>query len=54
MQKFLSFSDSVVTERIEMPAEYSAYLEKCWDVAERNQKRVIAEVRNKVIVFCTR
>lgn len=51
MQKFLSFSDSVVTERMEMPAEYSAYLEKCWDVSERNRKRALQEIGNKVIVF---
>ena len=54
MEKFLSFSDSVVTERIEIPTEYSAYLEKCWDEARERQMRAEAEVRDKLIVFCTR
>ena len=54
MEKFLSFSDSVVTERIEIPPEYSAYLEKCWDEARKRQMRAEAEVKNKVIVFYTR
>jgi hypothetical protein len=51
MQKFLSFSDSSVKERIQIPTEYRAYLEKCWDVASKNQMRTWQELRNKVIVF---
>lgn len=54
MEKFLSFSDGSVTEKMEIPAEYSAYLEKCWDAAKERQMRAEAEVRNKLIVFYTR
>ena len=54
MQRFLSFSDSRVTEKIEIPTEYSAYLEKCWDEAIKRQMRAEAEVRDKLIVFYTR
>jgi hypothetical protein len=54
MEKFLSFSDSSVKEKIEIPAEYSAYLEECWDKARENQIRALQEVRNKVIVFYSR
>ena len=54
MQKFLSFDDSPEKEKVEIPAEYSAYLEKCWDKAERNQKRAWQELGNKLIVFYTR
>lgn len=54
MQKFLSFDDSPEKEKVEIPTEYSAYLEKCWDEAERNQKRTWQELGNKLIVFYTR
>ena len=54
MQKFLSFSDSPEKEKVEIPAEYSAYLEKCWDKARENQIRAEAELGNKLIVFYTR
>ena len=54
MQKFLSFSDSPEKEKVEIPAEYSVYLEKCWDVARERQMRAEAEVRDKLIVFYTR
>ena len=54
MQKFLSFSDGPVKEKVEIPTEYSAYLEKCWDEARERQMRAEAEVRDKLIVFCTR
>lgn len=54
MQKFLSFSDSPVKEKVEIPPEYSAYLEKCWDEARERQMRAEAELGNKLIVFYTR
>lgn len=54
MQKFLSFDDSPEKEKVEIPTEYSAYLEKCWDEARKRQMRAEAEVRNKLIVFYTR
>ena len=51
MQRFLSFSDSPVKEKMEVPAEYRAYLEKCWDEARKNQMRAWQELGNKVIMF---
>jgi hypothetical protein len=51
MQKFLSFSDSPVKERMQIPTEYRAYLEKCWDMVSKNQMRTRQELGNKVIVF---
>ena len=54
MEKFLSFSDGSVTEKVEIPAEYSAYLEKCWDEARERQMRAWQELGNKLIVFYTR
>ena len=54
MQKFLSFSDSPEKEKVEIPAEYSAYLEKCWDKARERQMRARQELGNKLIVFYTR
>ena len=54
MQKFLSFDDSPEKEKVEMPPEYSAYLEKCWDEARKRQMRAWQELGNKSIVFYTR
>ena len=54
MEKFLSFSDSPVKEKFKIPAEYSAYLEKCWDEARKRQMRAWQELGNKLIVFYTR
>ena len=51
MQKFLSFSDSSVKERMQIPTEYRVYLEKCWDKARKNQIRAWQELGNKVIMF---
>ena len=51
MQKFLSFSDAVVVTRKKIPAEYSAYLEKCWDESRKRQMRVWQELRDKQIVY---
>ena len=51
MERFLSFSDSSVTEKVTIPAEYNAYLEKCWDEARKNQMRAWQELGGKQLVY---
>ena len=51
MEKFRSFSDSSVTEKVTIPEKYVAYLEECWDEARKKQIRAWQELGNKVIMF---
>ena len=51
MQRFLSFSDSPVKEKVEISEKYRAYLEECWDKARKKQIRAWQELGNKVIMF---
>ena len=51
MQRFLSFSDSPVKEKVEIPEKYRAYLEECWDDARKKHMRAWQELGNKVIMF---
>lgn len=51
MEKFRSFSDSSVTEKVTIPEEYAAYLEQCWDNAKKNQIRAWQELGGKQIVY---
>ncbi len=51
MQKFLSFSDGSVKEKVEIPEKYRAYLEECWDKARKQQMRAWQELGSKQIVY---
>ena len=51
MQKFLSFSDGSVKEKVEIPEKYRAYLEECWDKARKQQMRAWQELKDKQIVY---
>ena len=51
MQKFLSFSDGSVKEKVEIPEKYRAYLEECWDKARKQQMRAWQELGGKQIVY---
>ena len=51
MQRFLSFSDSPVKEKVEISEEHRAYLEECWDKARKQQMRAWQELGGKPIVY---
>ena len=51
MQRFLSFSDSPVKEKVEIPEKYRAYLEECSDKARKKQMRAWQELRGEQIVY---
>ena len=51
MEKFRSFSDSSVKEKVEIPEKYRAYLEECWDNARKKQMRAWQELKDKQIVY---